>query len=345
VAASPPPPPPPSEPPPAEPPPPEPPARAPEPEPAPLPAAAAAATAAVPAAAAAPGPAPGALEPERQGRWSRRRALPLTAGAVVAAGGAVLAVVLLGGGSSPSPTKATVAPAPTGERIAGALGPVPTNHVTGDGKAVVRLNGNAATVTLDAGGLLDAAHPLHIHAGGKGICPPASAAHDHNGHQAISTLDGVPYYGPPVTALTTRGKTNQQSILALRRFPTTGTIRYRRTFTLPKAVAAYVREGDAVIVVHGADYNHNGIYDNVLDRSDLNRALPGELTTPALCGALVPAKATKKPSGSGSGSTASSGRVFTASLHVPDQGPPAPGRSLLCPLHDVAEATVGRAVT
>ena len=45
-----------------------------------------------------------------------------------------------------------------------------------------------------------------------------------------------------------------------------------------------------MIVVHGIDYNHNGIYDNVLDRSELNNSLPGEATAPALCGPLVPTK-------------------------------------------------------
>jgi hypothetical protein len=65
-----------------------------------------------------------------------------------------------------------------------------------------------------------------------------------------------------------------------------------------------------VVVIHGADYNHNGVYDNGLDRSDLERSLPGELTTPALCGRLVPGK-------DGSASrrrTAQAARLYTASL-------------------------------
>jgi hypothetical protein len=273
------------------------------------------------------------------GRWGRRRALPLIAGAVLAVGAVVAGVVLLSGGSDNS-SKTTAAPpkAPPGDQVNANLGPVPTNHVTGDGKVVMRLDNNDATVSLTTTGLLNATHPLHIHAGKKGVCPPASAAKDHNGHFAISTLDGVPWYGPPVTALTTRGKTTPQSILALRRFPSTGDITYKRTFQLSKAVAAFVRAGDAVIVVHGADYNHNGIYDNVLDRSDLNRALPGELTTPALCGPLV---LKKSSAGSGSGSTASSGQVLVASLHAPAR---APQNSFLCPLHDLTEAAIDRSV-
>ena len=46
---------------------------------------------------------------------------------------------------------------------------------------------------------------------------------------------------------------------------------------------------NAVIIVHGIDYNDNGLYDGVLDRSELNRRLPGESTAPALCGPLLAA--------------------------------------------------------
>ena len=66
-----------------------------------------------------------------------------------------------------------------------------------------------------------------------------------------------------------------------------GDIRYTRTFTFPPGVAGAIRAGNAVIVVHGIDYNGNGIYDDVLDRSELNHNLPGEATAPALCGPLV----------------------------------------------------------
>ena len=61
-------------------------------------------------------------------------------------------------------------------------------------------------------------------------------------------------------------------------------------------------------MVHGIDYNGNGIYDNVLDRSELNNALPGEATAPALCGPVSGAQTAATSAGSGS--------VYTASLHV-----------------------------
>jgi hypothetical protein len=216
--------------------------------------------------------------------------------------------------------------------VAGDLSPVPTNHVNGVGDVALRLNGNVATVTLKTDGLLDAApHPLHIHAGGRGVCPPGSAAKRHNGHLSISTLDGVPWYGPPVTALTTRGNTSAKSILALHRFPTQGNITYTRRIRLTKVVAAYVRTNNAVVIVHGADYNHNGVYDNSLDRSDLKRSLPGELTTPALCGPIVAASKARSGAKS-SGSTAQvpgRGPLYYASLTSGSGVAPA----WLCPLH------------
>ena len=72
--------------------------------------------------------------------------------------------------------------------------------------------------------------------------------------------------------------------------PTTGDINYTRTVTIPQGVADAIRNGNAAIIVHGIDYNHNGVYDNVLDRSELSNSLTGESTAPALCGRLVPSQ-------------------------------------------------------
>ena len=54
----------------------------------------------------------------------------------------------------------------------------------------------------------------------------------------ISTHDGVHWYRPSVTALTTRGDTSAKSILAFRRFISGGVIRYTRRFKVGKVVAA-----------------------------------------------------------------------------------------------------------
>jgi len=211
----------------------------------------------------------------RRGRRRVRRRVEMAILVGVFGSGAAAAVLLSSASSSHRSGSAGA-----GQPFAGALDPVPTSHVNGVGSAVLKLRGDVATVSLTTRGLLNSApHPLHIHAGGRGICPPGGAARRHNGHLAISTLDGVPYYGPPVTALTTRGDTSVKSILALFRFPTVGNIRDTRRITLSSSsssssVAAYVRNDNAVIVVHGVDYyTGNGIYDNTLDRSDLVRSL------------------------------------------------------------------------
>jgi hypothetical protein len=181
---------------------------------------------------------------------------------------------------------------------------VPTNHVTGSGDAAVVLRGNSATVSVDTNGLLNGQpHAMHIHAGGQGICPPASAARIHNGHVSISTSNGIRFYGPPEVALTSRGDTGRDSIIDFTRFPTVGNIRYKRTITVPAGVAGAIKAGKAVIIVHGIDYNGNGIYDNVLDRSELKRSLPGESTAPALCGTLAKAKTAYVPGQSKSAGT------------------------------------------
>ena len=201
------------------------------------------------------------------------------AGLVVIAAAAVVAVVLSTSGSS------TTGP---GQLFEAVLRPVPDNHVTGNGTAAVTLHGDEATVTVDTTGLLSrASHPMHIHAFGEGICPPPSAARRYNGHLAISTTDGLRYYGPMAAALTLSGDSSMDSMLAFTRYPTTGNIHYRRTLTLTVAAANAIRNGNAVVVVHGIDYDHSGHYDNVLNRSELDSAVSQDATAPALCGTLL----------------------------------------------------------
>jgi hypothetical protein len=197
-------------------------------------------------------------------------------------------VVLLGGGSSdkkPAPV------AERGQRVDTKLRPVPTNRVTGNGSAVMHLDGKKLKVSITTAGLLDGSpHAMHLHAGKRGQCPPRSVAGPHNGHISIATHAGVPYYGGVVQSLTTKGDASPDSFLAFSRFPTTGAIHYNRTIRVSGVVAAEIRQRTAVLVVHGIDYNRNGLYDGTLDRSELDRSLTGESTAPALCGPLVPAK-------------------------------------------------------
>jgi hypothetical protein len=298
----------------------------------------------VPAADPAPAPVPVAAAPRDPGgggpaRPSRSRGSRLQLaliGALFAAAAGILVAVFAFGSSDSSNDKAkndtAARPAPAGLPLNGDLAPVPTNHVEGVGDAKVRLDGTRATVSVDTTDLLNNVHAMHIHAGTKGVCPPGSAARSHGGHLSISTLDGVPFYGPPVTALTTRGSTSKKSILAFKRYLSGGQLHYRRTIRVSKVVAAEIRTHNAVIVVHGIDWNRNGIYDNAaLNRSDLNPSLPGEITAPALCGELVPQKQDSTKADKNQTGQVGGGEVFTASF---DPAPATP--AWLCHVDAVA---------
>jgi serine/threonine protein kinase len=275
----------------------------------------------------------------RERSWGRGLRIAMIGVILASAVGIVIAVAVLGSSdSSNDAPKATASkpPAPAGLPVNGDLAPVPTNHVEGVGEAKVRLNGTLATVTVDTTDLLNNVHAMHIHAGTKGVCPPGSAARNHGGHLSIGTLDGVPWYGPPVTSLTTRGSTSTKSILAFKRFHSGSKIHYQRSIRVSKVVAAQIRTHNAVLVVHGIDWNRNGIYDNAaLNRSDLRRSLPGEITAPALCGELVPQKQqSTKPDQSQTGDAGTGkGEVFTASFQPEPDTPATPHTpAWLCPL-------------
>lgn len=173
------------------------------------------------------------------------------------------------------------------------LSPVPTSKVTGSGTAMVHLKGDQATITIKTQGLLAGApHAQHFHISGKGQCPPASAAKKHNGQLSLNTTDGLPSYGKIGASLTTTGDTGaDHSALAVDRFPKGSSYTYERTITVDDETAKSLRAENAVVVVHGIDFNGNGKYDNVLGASDLDPKLPAEATNPALCGPLKMAAA------------------------------------------------------
>ena len=90
-------------------------------------------------------------------------------------------------------------------------------------------------------------------------------------------------------SLTTDGATGPGSVLAVDRYPTApeGRVRYLRTTRTKEAVARGIRRGNAVVVIHGVDYNDNGEYDfDSAGASDLDPSLPAEATDPAACGVL-----------------------------------------------------------
>ncbi len=263
----------------------------------------------------------------------RRLAALVIAAALVLIGGVIAFASSSGGGSGKS------APVETGEAHGAALAAVPTNRVTGAGTAILRLNGDVATATIDAHGLLnEAPHAMHIHAGGLGTCPPASAARLHDGHLAISTTDGIRFYGPPAAALTTSGDASVRSFLVFSRFPKTGTIHYKRKVPLDAQLVKRIRENNAVVVVHGIDYDSNGIYDNVLDQSELDATEPGEATAPALCGQLVPMPSSEASAAGARGGRSSGTRFYVAALTVD-----ASALSWLCEAPDADTAGQGYA--
>jgi hypothetical protein len=196
--------------------------------------------------------------------------------------------------------------------------------VTGSGNATVQLRGDTATITLNTNGLLAGSpHLAHIHGEGLGKCPTASSAHLHNGHLSVSTGDGIRLYGPTLTSFTEWGSTSGSvpNNIDMNRYPASGNIRYQRTMTLTRLAADLVRDGDAVIIVHGIDYNGNGRYDfESLGVSDLDRTLPGEATAPALCGTL-------RPLLGGQSATAQRATTYVASL-APDPAIPTPVASI-----------------
>jgi serine/threonine protein kinase len=240
------------------------------------------------------------------GPFLRRYRWPVLA-ALLAVAAAVAAIVVVTSQSS------TPSSAPSAANLAAPLIAVPTNRVRASGNATLQLTGDAATVTITTRGLLNGSpHLMHIHAEGLGICPPASAARLHNGHLAISTGNGIQYYGPTQVSLTEFGSTSGAvpNNIDLNRYPATGDISYKRTVTITPALATLIREGNAVVIVHGIDYNGNHVYDfNALGVSDLDKTLPGEATAPAICGSLRPV--------AGANQRASRTSTFVASL-APD---------------------------
>ena len=182
------------------------------------------------------------------------------------------------------------------------LKPIPGSGVTGSGTAMVKVSGTTITVTMAATGLLaNQPHAAHIHFGASARheCPTLGDDTNKDGH--LNTTEGAPAYGPVVVSLTKTGDTSAKSVLAVDRFDTApgGRISYQRgSITVAAAVATAISKGQAVVVIHGVDYNKDGKYDGAV-KSDLNPALPTEATDPALCGALRAAPAGGVATGGG----------------------------------------------
>ncbi|OLT17055.1 hypothetical protein BJF79_48530 [Actinomadura sp. CNU-125] len=178
----------------------------------------------------------------------------------------------------------------------------PLNGQTGSGTLTLELDGRTATIVEHYSGLagkLDGRpypHLQHIHGGARGECPAPSA--DTNGDGVVSTVEGKPAYGPIRTTLSVRGDTSPTAGTDLEIAPHGAALDYQRVIELDDATLASLREGTAVVVVHGLDPSLIGEKARNAG-SELVPSLPLAATAPALCGALRPMAAGGADTGAG----------------------------------------------
>jgi hypothetical protein len=224
-----------------------------------------------------------------------------SARAAAVSAAALMTVAAMGGGTAAGMTKEAPGQAKSVTLVAD-LTELNSSGASGTATATVR-NQKILQIEVHAEGLSpDAPHAQHIHYGdeARNECPSLFDDTDNDG--LINTVEGVPAYGPVVVSLTTVGDTSPASVLAVSRYPVAsdGSFHYSRSdinFTrvsgtgytggggTPKQIADSVREGEGVVVIHGVDYNANGIYDGT-EMSELDPSLPREATDPAACGVL-----------------------------------------------------------
>ena len=165
------------------------------------------------------------------------------------------------------------------------------NRSGAEGHAILEKEGNKKVETeIHTNGLAPKLpHAQHIHGFKKAVseCPTLALSGRDN---LITTVEGVPAYGPIQVSLTTTGDTSPNSGLAVDRFPVAnakGTVEYERTLMVSANVAKNL--GKKAIVQHGVDLNDNGRYDfQAAGKSELDPSLPQEATLPATCGVINP---------------------------------------------------------
>jgi hypothetical protein len=162
------------------------------------------------------------------------------------------------------------------------------NRSGADGDAKLTLEGRKLTTKINSHGMAPKLpHAQHIHGFKQALseCPTLAASGRDN---LITTVEGLPSYGPIRVSFTTRGDTSAASGLAVSRFPVANSdkdLQYRRTFKVPQGVSQNL--GKMAIVQHGVDLNHNGRYDfKAAGKSELDPSLPQEATIPATCGLI-----------------------------------------------------------
>jgi hypothetical protein len=204
--------------------------------------------------------------------------------ATLAGGAVLLSTAAVGGGAVAS----GYYEAPHSHAVHARLNTLNNSGVTGN--ATVRVQGKEIDVYYKANGLArKLPHAAHIHYGAQARHECPTVRDDSNHDFRLNVAEGLPEYGPIAVSLTVRGDTSPASALAVDRFSTApkGKIRYHRVITTSKAVSRAISKGEAVLVIHGVDYNHNGKYDFAgAGKSELNPKLPAEATDPAVCGIL-----------------------------------------------------------
>lgn len=204
---------------------------------------------------------------------------------VMAVVGMTVGAATVGLALSPS---VTAAPASAGNKIVTVLAPL--NGSTVGGTAWAKLRGNKLDMHMSAQGLVAGMpHAAHIHFGATAAHECPTLALDTNKDGRLSTVEGVPAYGPVAISLTTSGDTSPASVLAVSRFDSAanGAIGYHRmAIPATTSLVKSLHKGQGVLVIHGVDYNGNGVYDGAAGMSELDPTLPREATDPAACGVL-----------------------------------------------------------
>ncbi|WP_178945376.1 hypothetical protein [Kocuria sp. TGY1127_2] len=157
------------------------------------------------------------------------------------------------------------------------------------GEASVKVDGNKATVSMTVQGAAETfqngpfPHAQHIHIGAAGTCPGPEL--DQNGDGAVSTPEAHPAYGMIASSLTETGDTSPDSALAVDRFPGGSSYTYERSIDIDDATQQALKDGTAVMVVHGVD-PANLSQTAQQEMSPLDDSLPLAATLPAACGTL-----------------------------------------------------------
>lgn len=185
------------------------------------------------------------------------------------------------------------------------------NNSGASGTVTLQLNGDSATITEKVSGLaatfMNAPYPhvQHIHGGTLGQCPTPAA--DTSGDGVVNTKEGIPAYGAIQTTLSTSGDTSPAAGTDLKIAPSGASFTLNRTIKLDAATMASIKDGKAVVVVHGLDPSKLSKQAQG-EKSELVPSLPLAATSPALCGVLQASQMSTIPSGAadtGSGSSAS----------------------------------------